>query len=142
MNQMTKDEALKLRLKGAKRCERHDNNLETRYWCDQYKQIATEALAEHPAPVHRYAHWEGRIKELMKQVGMPDSASIASAMKQLVNETLQPDAHPAPVPLTDEQVDAATKAWFENDIVSGRYPFRKRMRAAFAAAHGITKGQP
>ena len=50
---------------------------------------------------------------------------------------------PAPVPLTDDQVDAATKAWFENDIVAGRYPFRKRMRAAFAAAHGITgKDQP
>jgi hypothetical protein len=47
----------------------------------------------------------------------------------------------APVPLTDDQVDAATKAWFENDIVAGRYPFRKRMRAAFAAAHGITKGE-
>jgi hypothetical protein len=45
----------------------------------------------------------------------------------------------APVPLTDEQVDAATKAWFENDIVAGRYPFRKRMRAAFAAAHRITE---
>jgi hypothetical protein len=50
-------------------------------------------------------------------------------------------AQPA-VPLTDDQVDAATKAWFENDIVAGRYPFGKRMRAAFAAAHGITeKGQ-
>jgi hypothetical protein len=51
--------------------------------------------------------------------------------------TTPPAAQPA-VPLTDEQIDAATKAWFENDIVSGRYPFRKRMRAAFAAAHGIT----
>jgi hypothetical protein len=49
----------------------------------------------------------------------------------------------APMPLTDEQIDAATKAWFENDIVAGQNPFRKRMRAAFAAAHGITgKGQP
>ena len=49
---------------------------------------------------------------------------------------------PAPVPLTDDQVDAAIKAWFENDNVAGRNPFRKRMRAAFAAAHGITeKGQ-
>jgi hypothetical protein len=45
----------------------------------------------------------------------------------------------APVPLTDDQVDAATKAWFENDIVAGRNPFRKRMRAAFAAAHKITE---
>jgi hypothetical protein len=48
-----------------------------------------------PAPAHGYAHWEGRIKELMKQVGMPDSVSIASAMKQLVNEIMQPAAQPA-----------------------------------------------
>jgi hypothetical protein len=48
-------------------------------------------------------------------------------------------AAPAPEPLTDDQVDAATKAWFENDIVAGQNPFRKRMRAAFAAAHGITE---
>jgi hypothetical protein len=54
---------------------------------------------------------------------------------------LQSTPPAAPVPLTDEQVDSATKAWFENDIVAGRNPFRKRMRAAFAAAHGITKGQ-
>ncbi|MEN9885512.1 MAG: hypothetical protein RL758_90 [Pseudomonadota bacterium] len=43
-------------------------------------------------------------------------------------------------PLTDEQIDAAIKAWFENDIVAGRQPFAKRMRAAFAAAHGIKGG--
>jgi hypothetical protein len=51
--------------------------------------------AAQPAPVHGYEHWEGRIKELMKQVGMPDSASIAAAMKQLVNEMAQPAAQPA-----------------------------------------------
>jgi hypothetical protein len=47
---------------------------------------------------------------------------------------------PAPVPLTDEQIDAAIKAWFATDIVAGRQPFAKRMRAAFAAAHAITEG--
>lgn len=40
-------------------------------------------------------------------------------------------------PLTNEEIDAAVKAWFENDIVAGRQPFAKRMRAAFKAAHGI-----
>ena len=44
-------------------------------------------------------------------------------------------------PLTDEQIDAAVKAWFENDIVAGRNPFKKRMCAAIEAAHGI-KEQP
>jgi hypothetical protein len=45
-------------------------------------------------------------------------------------------AQPA-VQLTDEQIDAAVKAWFENDISAGRQPFGKRMRAAIKAAHGI-----
>ena len=40
-------------------------------------------------------------------------------------------------PLTDEQIDAGVKAWFENTIVAGRQPFAKRMRAAIEAAHGI-----
>jgi hypothetical protein len=31
-------------LEQAKRKERHRTNAETRYWCDQYKQIATEAV--------------------------------------------------------------------------------------------------
>ena len=44
---------------------------------------------------------------------------------------------PASKPLTDEQIDAAVKAWFENDIVAGRQPFAKRMRAAIEATHGI-----
>lgn len=42
---------------------------------------------------------------------------------------------------TDEQIDAAVKAWFENTIVAGRRPFAKRMRAAIKAANGI-KEQP
>ena len=40
-------------------------------------------------------------------------------------------------PMTDEQIDAAVKAWFENPIVAGRQPFAKRMRAAIEAAHNI-----
>jgi hypothetical protein len=40
-------------------------------------------------------------------------------------------------PLTDEQIDAAVEAWFKNEIVAGRQPFAKRMRAALEAAHGI-----
>ena len=40
---MTKDE-LKLALKHATRDERHLSNAETRYWCDQYKLLATQAI--------------------------------------------------------------------------------------------------
>jgi hypothetical protein len=54
-----------------------------------------------------------------------------------------PPAQPAPVPLTDDQVDAATKAWFENDIVAGRNPFKKQIHTTFTTTHKITeKGQP
>ena len=51
---MTKDE-LKLALKHAKRDERHLSNAETRYWCDQYKLLATqtiEALANDTSQEH------------------------------------------------------------------------------------------
>ena len=65
--------------------------------------------AAQPAPVHGYAHWEGRIKELMKQAGMPDSVSIAAAMKQLVNEMMQPAAQG--VPETDFGNMAQPTAW-------------------------------
>ena len=41
--------------------------------------------------------------------------------------------HPQPrQPLTDEQIEAALKVWFETEK-----PFEERMRAAFAAAHNI-----
>ena len=46
-------------------------------------------------------------------------------------------APPQRKPLTDEQIDAGVKAWFENPIVAGRQPFAKRMRASIEAAHGI-----
>ena len=41
-----------------------------------------------PEP-YDYTHWEGRIKSLMGQVGMPESQSLAIAFKQLVNEMMQ-----------------------------------------------------
>lgn len=36
--------------------------------------------------------------------------------------------------LTDEQIEAAVKAWFQEKIVPGKFPFHKRMRAAIRAA--------
>ena len=39
-------EALKLALADAKRNERHNNVAETRYWLNQYKLIAEQAIAE------------------------------------------------------------------------------------------------
>ncbi len=48
------------------------------------------------------------------------------------------DHPPRREPLSDEQLQAGVRAWFENDIVPGQYPFSRRMRAAIEAAHGIT----
>ena len=46
-------------------------------------------------------------------------------------------------PLSDEQIDAGIAAWFTTDITTNEgqdrgHPFRQRMRAAIAAANGIT----
>ena len=40
------DKALTMRLADAMHNERHLNVAETRYWCEQYKQIAIEALKD------------------------------------------------------------------------------------------------
>jgi hypothetical protein len=42
----TKDEALRLALEAHKKNERHNTVAETRYWCDQYKLLAEQALAQ------------------------------------------------------------------------------------------------
>ena len=86
-----------------------------------------------------YARHKSLVAGQMITAGDASDTHIIWATLRWAKENAPPA--PAPVPLTDEQVDSATKAWFENDIVAGRNPFRKRMRAAFAAAHGITKGQ-
>ena len=52
---MTKDE-LKLALKHAKRDERHLSNVETRYWCDQYKLLATQAIEALAQPEQKPMH--------------------------------------------------------------------------------------
>ena len=60
-------EALKLALADAKRNERHNNVAETRYWLNQYKLIAEQAIAELESqePV-AYINVEKRILEWAK----------------------------------------------------------------------------
>jgi len=50
---------------------------------------AADAVASVAAP-RGWSHWEGRIKALMAEVGMPDNRSLLRAMSQLVNEVAQP----------------------------------------------------
>jgi hypothetical protein len=86
-----------------------------------------------------YARHKSLVAGQMITAGDASDTHIIWATLRWAKENTPPAPAQPAVPLTDEQVDSATKAWFENDIVAGRYPFRKRMRAAFAAAHGITE---
>jgi hypothetical protein len=98
---------------------------------------ADERAASVQEPVARqYQGRDGVWNDFISEKHYKDT--LADGSWPIRNLYTDPPA-PTPVPLTDEQVDSATKAWFENDIVAGRNPFRKRMRAAFAAAHAITE---
>jgi len=84
---VTKEEALKLALEA----------LENKHYQEAHYLIV-QALAQPAQEPVGYAHWEARIRELMKQVGMPNSISLAQAMPQFVNELRQP-AQPAQEPV-------------------------------------------
>ena len=75
-------EVLKRVLKEAQRDERHRTVAETRYWCDQYKAIAEQALA---APALDYA-WP-TVADYEKDVGFEvnDAFKMAWAMARTTN---------------------------------------------------------
>jgi hypothetical protein len=83
---------------------------------------------------------ERSITHRQKQTSLRDGGACASTVAPFSVAAFSDLPPRKPEPLTDEQIDAAIKAWFETQIVHGRQPFAKRMRAAFAAAYGITKG--
>ena len=57
-------EALKLALEAHKKNERHNTVAETRYWCDQYKLLAEQALAQpEQEPV---AYWKEHAQGLQR----------------------------------------------------------------------------
>ena len=88
-------------------------------------------VAQQAAPIPTPAQVE-RHTLLARECAPDCQVILVSSIKRL-----QAAAHaqqPAPVALTDAQIDAAIEAWFKNDIVAGPRPFAKRMRAAFAAA--------
>jgi hypothetical protein len=69
---------------------------------------------------------------------MDAMCELRTEIARLTNENARLKAQPAPVPLTDEQIDAIrfsilTKAVTQRDFELAR---------AIEAAHGITKGQP
>lgn len=83
------------------------------------------------------AERDARIAELEKDCdrferywneAMATHKNIAELERQLEEARKDADA------FTDEQLEAAVKAWFQEKIVPGKFPFHKRMRAAIAAA--------
>ena len=90
-----------------------------------------KGIDEYGPVVDWYKHWVN-VPIGTKLYTTPPAGQPATEDSSVV----QPAAQPA-VALTDEQIDAAVKAWFQNENVAGRQPFAKRMRAAIEAAHGI-----
>lgn len=54
---MSKAAVLQRVLDDARRNERHKNLSEARYWCDQYKQIASEAVKALTQPHQEHVAW-------------------------------------------------------------------------------------
>lgn len=72
---MTKDE-LKLALKHAIRDERHLSNAETRYWCDQYKLLATQAIEALAQPEEKYQYGTPLLDAFTKDEALKKIATV------------------------------------------------------------------
>jgi hypothetical protein len=72
-------DVLKQALTDAKRNERHNNVAETRYWLNQYKLIAEQAIAQHPPQ----RTWVGLTDDDWKEIeDMPDTFDQGVAWAQ------------------------------------------------------------
>ena len=125
---MTHTEALTLALDDAKKNERHRNVAETRYWCDQYKQIAIKALAEQPQQepvgVVNVEHFRGQ--KSMENVDFQLMADLPPGQHFVYTSP------PQRKPLTDEEIH---KVAFDID---GKTPNAHiKFARAIEAAHGI-----
>jgi len=73
-------EALKQALTDAKRNERHNNVAETRYWFNQYKLIAEQAIAElesqEPVAIVTGDAWETDIRFLPEGMALPPDTKL------------------------------------------------------------------
>ena len=77
-------EVLKQALMDAKRNERHNNVAETRYWLNQYKLIADQAIAQHPPQRTEPPDWFPAVENILKEYGlqaMDFVADFKAAMK-------------------------------------------------------------
>lgn len=140
-------DTLKRVLAEAKRDERHRTNAETRYWCDQYKQIATEALnalakQEQEPVAWMFQHEEtGRIMFVEAQQLEWGFEKGNPRLKKIGPVYTTP---PERKPLTDEQSEALIEdlaEWSRHvEVDTAHESLEKHVRRVIAA-HGI-KGQP
>jgi len=110
-----KDEALKLALEDAKRNERHHTAAETRYWLNQYKLIAEQAVnaikQTFQAPVQEPVAWtvSGKITDWSKDFS-------AYQTKHYTRPVYTPPAAQRQwVGLTDEEVGDLSDFAYAND---------------------------
>lgn len=88
-------EALKLALEDYKKNERHNTVAETRYWCNQYKLLAEQALAQPSDSVEKPIDFElaygGIYKDqraaLAKSLAQPEQEPIREVLKQVLELT-------------------------------------------------------
>jgi hypothetical protein len=73
-------EVLKQALTDAKRNERHNNVAETRYWLNQYKLIAEQAIAQHPPQ----RTWQGLTNDELTDLFYNTNLGQASAVAQAI----------------------------------------------------------
>jgi len=77
-------EVLKQALTDAKRNERHNNVAETRYWLNQYKLIAEQAIAQHPPQ----RTWVGLTNEEIEEIKLKACGNVFSAI-MFTNDRLE-----------------------------------------------------
>lgn len=92
-------EALKLALTDAKRNERHNNVAETRYWLNQYKLIAEQAIAQ-PQRTEPPA-WFPAVENILNEYGLQAMDFVAD-FKEAMKDAEQ--SQRTWVGLTDEEI--------------------------------------
>ena len=148
-----KTEALKLALKDANRNERHRTVAETKYWCDQYKLLATQAIEALAQPEQEPVAW-ANLNALCEQINSVNCGTVyrlpseeegrqplyTAPQKQppVIDKSVarriasQLGWEPPKTPLTDAEIQDALTGYRLIDAID--------IARAIEAAHGI-KGE-
>jgi hypothetical protein len=140
-------EVLKQALTDAKRNERHNNVAETRYWLNQYKLIAEQAIAELESQepvawqVHPFDYGIGH-KGVYARTDRPEQVELWKRKGWNVQplHTYPPAAQRTWVGLTDEEIQECYSEAYK--IVQGRQleiAFYKTIEAKLKEKNGFTE---